>query len=86
MSKLILTSIMAAAALGLAACGDRDQENVAVENVEDLNAAADMNMGMDMNTDMNMDMNMDSNMGTTDNAMDNAVENATENSATTNSY
>ncbi|MCL6699376.1 circumsporozoite protein [Sphingomonas sp. NSE70-1] len=80
MSKLVLTSIMAAAALGLAACGDRDQENMAVENVEDLNATEDMNMGMDMNTDMNMDMNM------TDNSMDNAAGNAVDNSATTNSY
>lgn len=79
MSKLVFTSIMAAAALGLAACGDRDQDNMAVENVEDLNASEDMNMGMDMNTDMNMDMNA------TDNAT-NAVENATDNSATTNSY
>ena len=80
MSKLVLTSIMAAAALGLAACGDRDQDNMAVENVEDLNATEDMNM------DMNADMNMDMNMGATDNAMDNAVENTAENSATTNSY
>lgn len=72
MSKLVFTSIMAAAALGLAACGDRDQDNMAVENVEDLNATEDMNMDM--------------NMGATDNAMDNAVENAAENSATTNSY
>jgi hypothetical protein len=76
MSKLVFTSIMAAAALGLAACGDRDQDNMAVENIEDLNATEDMNM------DMNADMNMDMNMGATDNAMDNAAEN----SATTNSY
>lgn len=82
MSKLVLTSIMAAAALGLAACGDRDETNMAVENVEDLNATEDMNMDMDM--DMNADMNMD--MNATDNAVDNAVENATDNSATTNSY
>lgn len=80
MSKLVLTSIMAAAALGLAACGDRDETNMAVENVEDLNATEDMNMEMDMNADMNIDMNA------TDNAVDNAVENATDNSATTNSY
>jgi hypothetical protein len=60
----------------LAACGDRDQDNMAVENIEDLNATEDMNM------DMNADMNMDMNMGATDNAMDNAAEN----SATTNSY
>jgi len=79
MSKLVLTSLMAAAALGLAACGG-SEENVAVENVEDLNAAEDMNMGMDMNTDMNMDMNA------TDNASDNAVDNTTDDSATNNSY
>lgn len=82
MSKLGLTSIMAAAALGLAACGGGEENNMAVENVEDLNATDDMNMDMDMNTDMNMDMNM----GATDNATDNAMDNATDNSATTNSY
>ena len=75
MSKLVLTSFMAAAALGLAACGG-GEENLAVENVEDLSATADLNMGMDMNTDMNMDVN----------ATDNAVDNATDNSATSNSY
>ena len=75
MSKLVLTSLMAAAALGLAACGG-SEENVAVENVEDLNAAEDMNMGMDMNMDMNA----------TDNASDNAVDNTTDDSATNNSY
>jgi hypothetical protein len=80
MSKLVLTSMIAAAALGLAACGDRDETNMAVENVEDLNATDDMNMGMDI------DMNADMNMGVADNAMDNVAENAAENSATTNSY
>ena len=75
MSKFVLTSLMAAAALGLAACGG-SEENVAVENVEDLNAAEDMNMGMDMNMDMNA----------TDNASDNAVDNTTDDSATNNSY
>ncbi len=78
MSKLVLTSIVAAAALGLAACGGAEENNMAVENVEDLNATDDMNMGMDMNADMNMDVNM----GATDNAVDNALDN----SATTNSY
>jgi hypothetical protein len=82
MSKLVLTSIMAAAALGLAACGGAEENNMAIENVEELNATDGMNMGMDMNADMNMDMNM----GATDNAVDNAVDNATDNSATTNSY
>ena len=80
MSKLVFTSIMAAAALGLAACGGAEENNMAVENFEDLNATDDMNMGMDMNADMNMDM------GATDNATDNAVGNTAENSATTNSY
>ena len=80
MSKLFLSGIFAAA-LGLTACSEKAEENnMAVENVEDLNASEDLNMGMDMNTDMNMDLNA------TDNATDNAVDNATENSATTNSY
>lgn len=81
MAKLILASAIAVATLGLAACSS-NEENVAVENVEDLNATDDMNMGMDMNTDMNMGMDMNA----TDNAVDNAVSNATDNSATTNSY
>jgi hypothetical protein len=75
MSKLVITSIITAAALGLAACGG-SKENMAIENVEDLNASEDLNMGMDMNTDMNMDMD----------ATDNAVDNTTDNSATSNSY
>jgi outer membrane murein-binding lipoprotein Lpp len=57
MSKLILTGLAAAAALGLAACGETREENLATENVEDLNATEDLNMDMDMNTDMNMDTN-----------------------------
>jgi hypothetical protein len=75
MSKLILTGICAAAALGLAACGGKTEENnVAIENVEDMNAtdmnATDMNMtdmnATDMNaTDMNMDMNATGNDTTT---------------------
>ena len=74
MSKMILTGLSAFAALGLAACGERAEENnIAVENVEDLNATTDMNMDMDMNaaTDMNAanDMNM------TDNAMGNESTN-----------
>ena len=72
MSKLGLTAILAGTALGLAACGGAEENNMAVENVEDLNASEDLNMGMDMNA--------------TDNAMDNTVENAAENNATTNSY
>ena len=80
MSKLRLTAVLAATALSLTACGGAEENNMAVENVEDLNASGDLNMGMDMNADMNMDMNA------TDNATDNAVDNATDNSATTNSY
>lgn len=76
MSKLGLMGILAAAALGLVACGGSDESNMAIENVEDLNATDDMNMGMDMNADMNMDMN----------ATDEVTDNAMDNSATTNSY
>jgi outer membrane murein-binding lipoprotein Lpp len=80
MSKLILTGLCAAAALGLAACGGREESNLAVENVEDLNAAEDMNMGMDMNADMSMDMNA-TDMNATDNATGNeAIDNTTGNS------
>jgi len=74
MSKLILTGLCAAAALGLAACGGREESNLAVENLEDLNAAEDMNMGMDM------DMNA-TDMNATDNATGNeAIDNAAGNS------
>ena len=71
MSKLILTGLCAAAALGLAACGEKAEENnMAVENVEDLNATSDMNMDMNA-TDMNaMDMNA-TDMNMTDDAMGN---------------
>ena len=78
MSKLILTGFCAAAALGLAACGETAENNVAVENVEDLNATEDLNM------DVNMDMNMDVNA--TDNATDNATGNEAIDNATGNSY
>jgi hypothetical protein len=81
MSKLGFTALMAVASIGLAACGGRE-ENVAVENVEELNATDDMNMSMDMNSDINMGMDMNA----TDNAMDSTVESAAENNATTNSY
>jgi hypothetical protein len=79
MSKRILATAITAVALSLGACGREEEANVAVENVEDLNAAEDLNMGMDMNADTNMDMNADVN------ATDNATGNeATDN--TTNSY
>lgn len=79
MSKRILATAVTAVALSLTACGGAEENNVAIENVEDLNATEDLNMGMDMNADVNMDMNADVNA--TDNATGNA---ATDN--TTNSY
>lgn len=79
MSKRILATAVAAVALSLTACGGAEENNMAVENVEDLNVTDDMNMGMDMNADMNMDMNAD--MNATDNMTGNeALDN------TTNSY
>jgi hypothetical protein len=75
MSKRILATAVAAFALSLTACDRAEENNVAVENVEDLNATDDMNMGMDMNADVNMDMNATDNM-TGNEAADN----------TTNSY
>ena len=59
MPKRILATAVTAVALSLTACGGAEENNVAVENVEELNAVDDMNMGMDMNADMNMDMNAD---------------------------
>jgi predicted outer membrane protein len=78
MSKLILTSLCAVAALGLAACGGNKEENMAVENMEDLNAATEDTANMDMNMDMNMDVNA------TDNAA--GTETNAGNEATNNSY
>lgn len=75
MSKRIFATAVTAVALSLTACGGAEENNMTVENVEDLNVADDMNMGMDMNADMNMDMNAD--MNATDNATGNeAVDNA----------
>ena len=84
MSKRILAVAVAAAALSLTACGT-SEENVATENVEDLNATGDMNMDMnaDMNADMNMDMNMDVN-ATDGNGMDTAGNMAVDNSTNSN--
>jgi hypothetical protein len=48
MSKRILAAAATAVALALTACGGAEQNNVAIENVEDLNATEDLNM--DMNT------------------------------------
>lgn len=77
MSKKILAGAIAAAALGLASCSGAEENNVAVENVEDLNVTEDLNM--DMNADMNMDMNA-TDMNATDTAAGEAADN------TTNSY
>ena len=71
MSKRIFATAVTAVALSLTACGGAEENNMVVENVEDLNVADDMNMGMDMNADMNMDMNAD--MNATDNATGNEV-------------
>ena len=76
MSKRILAAAVTAFALALTACGGGEENNVAVENVEDLNATEDLNM--DMNADMNMDMNAD--MNATDNATGNAALDNTANS------
>lgn len=79
MSKLILTGLCAAAALGLAACGETAENNVAIENLEELNTTEDLNMDMG-----NMDMNME--MNATDNAADNMTGNAVVDNTTANSY
>ena len=76
MSKRILATAATAFALALTACGGAEENNVAVENVEDLNAAEDLNM--DMNADMNMDLNAD--MNATDNATGNEALDNTANS------
>ena len=76
MSKVIFAGFCAVAALGLTACGSKSEENnMAVENVEDLNTTEDMNMDMNA-TDMNMDMNATTDVNTTD----------TSNEATGNGY
>ena len=74
MSKLIMVTALTAAAFSVAACGRAEENNMAVENIEDLNATDDMNMDAG-----NMDMNMD--MNATDNMVDNATEHATGNEA-----
>ena len=71
MRKFILASALTAAVLALPACSGAEENNVAAENFEDLNASEDMG-----NLDMNMDANMDMN------AVDNAVDNATANEST----
>lgn len=83
MSKLLLVTAVAAATLGLAACGSDEYNDAnATYNADEANyvdTAADYNMG-DLN-DMN-DMN---DVNAVDNAVDNAVANeATDNTA--NSY
>lgn len=79
MSKRILATALTAVALSLGACGGAEENNMAVENVEDLNATEDLNM--DMNMDMNADMNMD--MNATDNAADMTGNEAVDNTTNT---
>lgn len=78
MSKLMMVTALTAAAFSVAACGRAEENNMAVENIEDLNATDDMNMDIG-----NMDMNMD--MNATDNAVDNATDNAAANDSADNS-
>ncbi len=77
MSKLILTGLIAAAALGVAGCDNAAENNVATTNLEDFNTTEDLNM------DMNMDVNATDNA--VDNAVDNAIDNAADNATTNNS-
>ena len=79
MSKLIFAGFCAVAALGLTACNSKTEENnMAVENFEDLNATEDLNM--DMNA---TDMNAMTDMNATDmNAMGNASGNETTGNST----
>lgn len=75
MYKAIFASAATAAALALAGCGGAEENNMAVENIEELNSMDDMNMGMDMNADMNMDMNMTDTNLTDANMVDNSTVN-----------
>lgn len=79
MSKRILATALTAVALSFAGCDRAEENNMAVENVEDLNATEDLNM--DMNMDMNTDMN-----ATDMNAVDNATGNEAVDNATGNGY
>ena len=75
MSKLILTGLFAAAALGLAGCKGAEENNVATENLEEFNTTEET-----ANLDMNMDVNA------TESATENATGAETGNEATNNSY
>lgn len=77
MTKPILATAATAVALALAACGGAQEDNVAIENVEELNATGDLNM--DMNADMNFDVNA-TDMNATDNATGNEALDSTTNS------
>ena len=79
MSRLVFASSIAAAVLGLAACGDRRQDHLAVQKVEVLNATEDMDADIDMKTLMNMDMEKSA----PENGMDYPVEKETDSSAST---
>ena len=73
MSKLKLAAALTAAALGVVACRGAEENNVAIDNLEEMNTTDEANMDMG-----NMDMNMD--MDATDNAT-NATDNMTGNEA-----
>jgi len=82
MSKLKLAAAITAAALGLVACRGAEENNVAVENLEEMNAVEDMNMDMG---NMDVDMNDVNGMNAVDDAVDNATANETTDNST-NSY
>lgn len=74
--RALLLVPAAAAALALAACGDRDADRDANA---DMNAMAEDNMMLDQNIDVNAAGGMDGNMAT-----DNTTENMMMNDLTTN--
>lgn len=74
MAKPILATLAALTVFGLTACAERDEDALAVENIEELNAEDLGNL--DMPADMNME---DSNLA------GNVVGNETDNQVETNS-
>jgi hypothetical protein len=85
MSKLILAGLCAITALGMAGCKGAEENNMAIENLEDLNATGDMNMGME-NMDMNMGMNATENAAESTETTGGATGNEAVDNATGNSY
>ena len=73
MSKLKLAAALTAAALGVVACRGAEENNVAIDNLDEMSTTDEANMDMG-----NMDMNMD--MDATDNAT-NATDNMSGNEA-----